>query len=137
MIAAGATPAHASTWSTLSGYQCSGGSLGGQQLSLAAAKRACVDNPRCSGVYDDGRGGFALCDSVRLCADKNTSGLVNSKTKKLYTCAQAKTYCAHATLGKIMTANCPKTCDVCTTSVPAGGCVRELVVRVSGDSCQP
>ena len=66
VFAAGATAAHASTWSTLSGYQCSGGTLGGQNRSLAAAKLACVDNPRCSGVYDvgcDGRKGFALCDA--------------------------------------------------------------------------
>ena len=65
VIAAGASPARTSMWSTLSGYQC-GGTLGGQHSSLAAAKRACADNPRCTGVYDDGRGGLALCDSTSL-----------------------------------------------------------------------
>ena len=140
VIAAGTTSAHASTWSTLSGYQCSGGSLGGQQLSLAAAKRACVDSPRCSGVNDvsgDGRKGFALCDASR--ALKNLAPCPSTCKGRCWykgKCRQVRSAtCLQSNYVQAGSVWCGT--GTTATAVPAGSCVHELVVRVPGDSCHP
>ena len=75
---------------------------------------------------------------IAACADMASSGL-NSKThQKPYTCAELKSYCDHATFGKILKKRCPKTCDTCPTGAQlrSRGTACEKSPRVAFWHCQ-
>ena len=87
------------------------GTLGRPGPAAAQLKHACAR------VHAHSSSVFGV--ACAACADKSRSGFVKKAadgSTKPYPCAELKSYCNHGTYGKMLRANCPKTCSACPTN---------------------